>query len=138
MSCTWLRWVAKSRGWWSSEAGTHRERSSHYDLGMKRSLKLLALLVSLTACPSGLTESTTNAAGEMPNEMLGATRDFSGTLESGGIVRSYRVHVPARKANQALPLVLVLHGGGGGGLGMQTLTGMDSSADAAGFGSGSI
>ena len=100
---------------------------------MKRSLKLLALLVSLTACPSGLTESMTNAAGEMPSEMLGAARDFSGTIESGGIVRSYQVHVPARKASQALPLVLVLHGGGGDGAGMQPLTGMDSSADAAGF-----
>ena len=75
----------------------------------------------------------TNATVEMPSKMLGAARDFSGTIESGGIVRSYQMHVPARKASQALPLVLVLHGGGGDGTGMQSLTGMDSSADAAGF-----
>jgi polyhydroxybutyrate depolymerase len=96
---------------------------------MKRSLKLFAVLVSLTACPTSPTESTTDAAGEM----LSAARDFSGTMPSGGIVRSYQVHVPARKASQALPLVLVLHGGGGNGAGMRTLIGMDSSADVAGF-----
>ena len=99
---------------------------------MKRFLKLFAVLL-LTACPASPAESTTDVTAEMPSEMLGMARDFSGTLESGGIVRLYQVHVPARKANQALPLVLVLHGGGGSGLGMQTLTGMNSSADAAGF-----
>jgi polyhydroxybutyrate depolymerase len=96
---------------------------------MKRSLKLLAVLFSLTACPTSPTESSTDAAGEV----LGAARDFDGSIESGGIVRSYQVHVPARKASQALPLVLVLHGGRGDGTGMRSLTGMDSSADAAGF-----
>jgi polyhydroxybutyrate depolymerase len=96
---------------------------------MKRSLKLLAVLVSLTACPTSPTESSTDAAGEI----LGAARDFDGSIESGGIVRSYQVHVPARKASQALPLVLVLHGGRGDGAGMRDLTGMDSSADTAGF-----
>jgi polyhydroxybutyrate depolymerase len=96
---------------------------------MKRSLKLLAVLLSLTACPTSPTESSTDAAGEI----LGAARDFDGSIESGGIVRSYQVHVPARKASQALPLVLVLHGGRGDGAGMRPLTGMDSSADAAGF-----
>jgi polyhydroxybutyrate depolymerase len=96
---------------------------------MKRSLKLLAVLVSLTACPTSPTESSTDAAGEI----LGAARDFDGSIESGGIVRSYQVHVPAHKASQTLPLVLVLHGGRGDGAGMRDLTGMDSSADAAGF-----
>ena len=65
--------------------------------------------------------------------MLTAARDFAGSLESGGIVRSDQVHLPARKASQVLPLVLVLHGGRGDGAGMRPLTGMDSSADAAGF-----
>jgi polyhydroxybutyrate depolymerase len=95
---------------------------------MKRSLKLFAVLVLLTACPA-VTESKTDAA----SEVLSAARDFDGSLESGGIVRSYQVHVPARKASQALPLVLVLHGGRGDGAGMRDLTGMDSSADTAGF-----
>jgi polyhydroxybutyrate depolymerase len=96
---------------------------------MKRSLKWLAVLFSLTACPTSPTESSTDAAGEM----LGSARDFDGSIQSGGIVRSYQVHVPARKASQVLPLVLVLHGGRGDGAGMLPLTGMDSSADAAGF-----
>jgi polyhydroxybutyrate depolymerase len=100
---------------------------------MKRSLKLLAVLVSLTACPASLTESKTDAASEMPSEMLSLARDFAGSIESGGMVRSYQVHVPARKASQALPLVLVLHGGRGDGAGMRPLTGMDSSSDTAGF-----
>jgi polyhydroxybutyrate depolymerase len=98
---------------------------------MKRSLKLFAVLVTLTACPASLTESSTDAAAEMPGEMLSVARDFSGTMQSGGIVRSYQVHVPARKASQILPLVLVLHGSRGDGAGMRSLTGMDSSA--AGF-----
>jgi polyhydroxybutyrate depolymerase len=100
---------------------------------MKRWLKLFTVLVLLTACPTSPTESTTGAVSEMPREMLSAARDFSGTMPSGGIVRSYQVHVPARKASQALPLVLVLHGGGGNGAGMRSLSGMDSSADTAGF-----
>jgi polyhydroxybutyrate depolymerase len=96
---------------------------------MNRSLKLFAVLVLLTACPANPTESSTDAAGEM----LSAARDFSGTIESGGIVRAYQVHLPARKASQTLPLVLVLHGGRGDGAGMRSLTGMDSSSDTAGF-----
>lgn len=99
---------------------------------MKRSLKLLGVLVWLSACLV-VTESKTDAASEMPSEILNAARDFSGSIKSGGIVRSYLVHVPARKASQALPLVLVLHGGGGNGAGMRSLTGTDSSADTAGF-----
>jgi polyhydroxybutyrate depolymerase len=95
---------------------------------MKLSLRLLALLGVLTACTVGLTESKTNAAGEISS----VARDLKGSIESGGIVRSYQVHVPAR-ASQTLPLVVVLHGGGGNGAGMRTLTGMDSSSDAAGF-----
>jgi polyhydroxybutyrate depolymerase len=96
---------------------------------MKHSWKLLALLGLLTVCPLSLTESTTDAAGEVSS----AARDLTGSFESGGIVRSYQVHVSARRASQALPLVLVLHGGGGRGDGMRTLTGMDSSSDTAGF-----
>jgi polyhydroxybutyrate depolymerase len=95
---------------------------------MKRFLKLLALLGALTACPANLTESTTDAA-----EVSSAARDFSGSIEFGGMVRLYQVHVPTRKASQVLPLVLVLHGGRGDGAGMRDLTGMDSSADTSGF-----
>jgi poly(3-hydroxybutyrate) depolymerase len=82
-------------------------RSIHNDLEMKRSLKWAAVLVSLIAFPA-VTESKTDAATEMLSKILSAAREFSGSIESGGVVRSYQVHVPARKASQALPLVLVL------------------------------
>jgi polyhydroxybutyrate depolymerase len=54
------------------------------------------------------------------------------TMVSGGLVRSYRLHVPQRLP-PAPALVVALHGGGSDGLGMEKLTGYDPLADQAGF-----
>lgn len=62
------------------------------------------------------------------------------TLRSGGVTRSYRLHVPSALgiagagANAgAAPLVIVLHGGGGSGRRIEEHTGMSRLADRAGF-----
>jgi polyhydroxybutyrate depolymerase len=53
-------------------------------------------------------------------------RDEPGTLQFGGLNRTYRVHVPP---GPAAGLVLNLHGGGGTGVGQQGLTDFDAVAD---------
>ncbi len=60
--------------------------------------------------------------------------DFSGSLSSGGLTRTYRGHLPSSYDGvKALPLVLALHGNGGDGQGMQRLTHLNSIADEHGF-----
>src|SRR3984893_8535687 len=54
-------------------------------------------------------------------------RDLSGTLRSGGMDRTYTLHVPA---GDPVALVFSLHGGGGTGTGQQGLTDFDTVADA--------
>jgi polyhydroxybutyrate depolymerase len=54
------------------------------------------------------------------------SRDRPGTLQFGGLNRTYRVHVPP---GPAAGLVLNLHGGGGTGVGQQSLSDFDAVAD---------
>jgi polyhydroxybutyrate depolymerase len=61
-------------------------------------------------------------------------QELTASLASGGRSRSYQARVPAKSdSQQALPLVIALHGGGGTGAGMPTLTGLDAVADSEGF-----
>ncbi len=53
--------------------------------------------------------------------------DLSGTLRSGGMDRTYTLHVPP---GNPVGLVLNLHGGGGTGIGQRGLTDFDAVADA--------
>ena len=55
------------------------------------------------------------------------SRDQPGTLQFGGLTRTYSVHVPPGPPKG---LVLNLHGGGGTGVGQQGLTDFDAVADA--------
>ena len=55
-----------------------------------------------------------------------SARDEPGTLQFGGLNRTYRVHVPP---GSAAGLVLNLHGGGGTGVGQQGLSDFDAVAD---------
>ncbi len=69
-----------------------------------------------------------------PVAATGTARDDSGTLVSGGVTRTYLIHVPASyDGRQAVPLVLVFHGGGGQPLGMVRISGMNDVADRHGF-----
>ncbi|MCK8646269.1 extracellular catalytic domain type 1 short-chain-length polyhydroxyalkanoate depolymerase [Mycobacterium colombiense] len=56
-----------------------------------------------------------------------SARDISGTFRSGGMDRTYMLHVPA---GDPVGLVLSLHGGGGTGISQRGLTGFDTVADA--------
>jgi polyhydroxybutyrate depolymerase len=56
-----------------------------------------------------------------------APRDLSGMVRSGGIDRTYLLHVPP---GDPVGLVLSLHGGGGTGKGQRGLTDFDAVADA--------
>ncbi|WP_144205862.1 alpha/beta hydrolase family esterase [Mycobacterium tilburgii] len=55
-----------------------------------------------------------------------APRDFSGTFRSGGIDRTFLVHVPP---GDPIGVGLSLHGGGGTGKGQRGLTDFDTAAD---------
>jgi polyhydroxybutyrate depolymerase len=54
-------------------------------------------------------------------------RDLAGTFRSGGMDRTYTLHVPP---GDPVGLVLNLHGGGGTGTGQQNVTDFDAVADA--------
>lgn len=56
-----------------------------------------------------------------------SARDSFGTLRSGGMDRTYTLHVPP---GDPVGLVLSLHGGGGTGIAQRGLTGFDAVADA--------
>jgi len=56
-----------------------------------------------------------------------SARDLSSTLRSGGMDRTYTLHVPP---GDPVGLVLSLHGAGGTGIGQQGLTDFDTVADA--------
>src|ERR1700758_5234313 len=61
-------------------------------------------------------------------------RDLAGTFRSGGMDRTYTLHVPP---GDPVGLVLSLHGGGGTGTGQRGLTDFDAAADANNLGVGS-
>lgn len=64
----------------------------------------------------------------------GQTPNLSGEIESGGIRRTFVVHVPASAGKvKSLPLVIVLHGGGGQGSRMNGLTNFNKLADQQSF-----
>jgi len=67
-------------------------------------------------------------AHALPRTTCGAA---GGTLTIGG--RPVIVHVPANAGTKPLPLVLNLHGSGSDGAQQELFTGMDATADAAGF-----
>jgi polyhydroxybutyrate depolymerase len=88
---------------------------------MKR-LATLVLFVCLACCWAA------------PAAAAGAARDDSGTMLSGGVTRTYLIHIPASyDGRRAIPLVLVFHGGGGQPPGMVWISGMNDAADRHGF-----
>lgn len=59
-------------------------------------------------------------------------RDTTYTLPSGGLTRSYLLHLPPSTGDRPLPLVILLHGRLGTGAGMVRLTHFNTVADSAG------
>jgi len=63
-----------------------------------------------------------------------ASHDYSASIVSGGLERTYSVHISsAYDRTRPTPLVIVLHGGGGTGQGMVKLTGFNAVADRENF-----
>lgn len=61
-------------------------------------------------------------------------RDYSGTIQSGGLTRHYLVHLPpSYNGTKATPVVLALHGGGGTSQSMVRLTHFNDVSDGHGF-----
>lgn len=63
----------------------------------------------------------------------GSAGDTEIQLTHGGRRRSYVLHVPARRAPGALPLVIAFHGGGGNAPGFRDYAGLNAVADREGF-----
>ncbi|MEE6178416.1 extracellular catalytic domain type 1 short-chain-length polyhydroxyalkanoate depolymerase [Mycobacterium sp. 050134] len=82
--------------------------------------RLLCLAV-MAACVAGCGVRDVSAA---------SAKDVPGTLRSGGMDRTYTLHVPP---GDPVALVLSLHGGGGTGVGQRGLTDFDAVADTHGL-----
>lgn len=90
---------------------------------MRRFRSVVVLALSMSAC-----------AAFPQTQELGEGRDATHELEHGGRTRRYHVHVPPRGAvEDALPVMLVFHGGGGHGEQVAKSTGFSALADREGF-----
>lgn len=88
--------------------------------------RLLQKLIALAACLA--LDAVPLAAGSLPP---GLTEEF---ITSGGLKRSYYLHVPTALAGKAgVPAVFVFHGGQGTGLDAASSSNMAAAGDAAGF-----
>lgn len=73
-----------------------------------------------------------SVCGEPPPVLPGASGDQA--LISGGVTRSYRVHIPTRYGgDRPVPVMLIVHGDGGSAGGIESYTGMSDLADRADF-----
>jgi polyhydroxybutyrate depolymerase len=68
-----------------------------------------------------------------PSESQSTPQTVTGSITSGGLTRTYRLHVPAITSSKPLPLVIALNGRGGTGQQLSGLTRFDALADKAGF-----
>jgi polyhydroxybutyrate depolymerase len=85
-------------------------------------LGTLAILAVLSACKS-----------EFTYEVTRSQFDRLDTLQSGGVARTFEVHLPSDYETTSSPVVILFHGVGGSGMDMKLLTSFDYNADAYGF-----
>lgn len=76
--------------------------------------------------------STSSSSGTPAGGTLSAG-DQVWTLDVAGKARSVRVHVPAAIADQALPVVIALHGNGDDAANFETTSGLKAHADSSGY-----
>ena len=80
--------------------------------------------------------STLQSISCMPgtNDSSTVKHDYSASIVSGGLERTYSVHIcSSYDRSRPTPLVIVLHGGGGTGQGMPKLSGFNAVADKENF-----
>jgi polyhydroxybutyrate depolymerase len=101
---------------------------------------LVSILAGLPACTPG--RFARNAAPPSPAVIAPAVDfpaglgpgDREGSLSSGGVKRTFSLHLPpVYDGRTPLPLVIVLHGGGGNAEGAARMTGFSREADREGF-----
>ncbi len=93
-------------------------------------LALVTVLLSTEASLAGTGSPARLAAGTAGTPVGDSTQQ----LVSGGLTRTFLVHVPASyTGSAAVPLVLAYHGSGGTGQGMSLLTHFSRVADTSGF-----
>lgn len=91
-------------------------------MNMRRLSCLALLILVLLSTFQGCNRTTTT------------DKDYSASIISGGMERTYLVHISSSyDPSLQTPLVIVLHGGGGTGKGMVKLTGFDAVADKENF-----
>ncbi|MGH7566112.1 MAG: alpha/beta hydrolase family esterase [Gemmatimonadota bacterium] len=91
-------------------------------------LSIVAAIAFLFACESG----SKGPVGPIPSPLPGPG-DYSRTIVSGGLERSYSLHVPpAWSAGAELPLVLAFHGTQSSPANLRAVSGLDPVADALG------
>jgi polyhydroxybutyrate depolymerase len=90
---------------------------------LRGAVLIAAVLLSVPATPHVLALQGTDVRATM------------GSIQFGGLERTYRIYVPRGDRARPMPVVLVLHGGGGTGAGMETLTrgGLNRLAERDGF-----
>lgn len=92
---------------------------------------LLTLLLVVVPCLAGCARGIRRPAPAPESRAEGATAsNYEASLVSGGLVRTYYVHLPpAATRGKPLPLLLALHGWLSTGLGMAKLTEFNALAD---------
>ncbi len=104
--------------------------------------KVLVTAVLLGLAVAGMNCARNRAVGAPASGSSGAAQaaqasgpgNYTRTLDFGGRHRFYEIHVPASyTSGKPMPVILVFHGGGGNPRGIRTQSGMDRTADQAGF-----
>jgi polyhydroxybutyrate depolymerase len=98
----------------------------------------LSVLLSLALLLSLLNFSCIYGRGRNPSQTSGDSKpvkyDYSSSILSGGLQRTYDVHIGSSyDRTRPTPLLIVLHGGGGTGQGMIKLTKFNAIADRENF-----
>jgi polyhydroxybutyrate depolymerase len=94
----------------------------------------LALLATLVASLVGCARAARDGPLRPTTLPVAAAGDYDASLVSGGLTRTYHVHLPPAVATgKPLPLPLLLHGRLGDGAGQAKLTDFDAVADQYGF-----
>lgn len=94
----------------------------------------LGLAICLAGCARARGGGSAGATPTVTGVTTTGASDYTASLVSGGLTRTYLVHLPpAASAGRPLPLLLALHGRLGDGKGDAALTGFDAVADHYGF-----